>query len=102
MMVPLPTWVCLIAVMNGHTYGGVVRHSDDLHGHLLGLATVVPLAHAGANDMERLLQGAGGSVGTAQLGQLSHLRHQRVLRQQLGRARQCAALDFGYHNKDRL
>ncbi|KAK0131440.1 Craniofacial development protein 2 [Merluccius polli] len=87
------------ASVTGHTYGGVVCHVDDLHGHLLSLALVAPLAHSGADDVERLKQGTGGSVSAAKLSQLPRLGHQCILRQQLGRTRQGGSRQPGFSGR---
>lgn len=56
---------------------------QDLHGQVLCLSVVTPLAGGRADYVQGLQQDAGGDVGAAEVGQLPRLRHQDFLRQNL-------------------
>lgn len=47
--------------------------NEDLHGHVLSLGQVTPLAGGRADDTQRLQQDTWGNVTPAQLSQLSCL-----------------------------
>lgn len=56
---------------HSHTYGWMMSHYEDLHGQILCLGGVAPLAGRGADNTQRVQQDTRGNVAATQLSQLS-------------------------------